>query len=114
LPFARWFILLTIGGEYLAGLPILIILVAASFLALASMPFIALFYSFDASWYFSISGVAQLAIVLLGNLLFVPRYGLAAAAWTRLATRLFLFGFSAGVGLYLYYRKYVQNTARPT
>jgi O-antigen/teichoic acid export membrane protein len=109
LPFAKYFILLTIGQDYMVGLPILIILVAASFLAIASIPFIALFYSFDASWYFSVSGIMQLIIVLVGNAVFVPIYGLEAAAWTRFATRLFLFLFTTLLGIYLYYTKYVRR-----
>ena len=104
IPLARLVIFLTIGPEYLAGVGIL--LTAASFLAIAAIPFIALFYSFDADWYFSISGILQLAIVLVGNAVLVPLYGLEAAAWTRLATRLFLFIFTAGVGLYLYQKHY--------
>ena len=112
-PIAKLVILLTIGPEYVAGVGVMLILTAASFLAIAAIPFIALFYSFDADWYFSISGILQLIIVLVGNAVFVPLYGLEAAAWTRLATRLFLFLFTAVIGLYLYNKHYgakTQNT----
>lgn len=105
-PLAEPILWLTVGPEYTSGLTALVILAGASFLAIASMPFIALFYSFEADWYFSVSGLIQLAIVLVGNLLFVPLYGLEAAAWTRLASRIFLFVFSTGTGLWLYHRHY--------
>ncbi len=105
-PFSGLLILLTIGPAYLPGVPILNILIAGSFLTIATIPFQALFYSLKADWYFSISGLAQLAIMVLGNGLLVPQYGLAASAWTRFVTRLFLFTFTAGVALWLYYRKY--------
>lgn len=109
IPFAKLLILLTIGSEYLSGVPILIILTAASFLAIAAIPFIALFYSFDANWYFSLSGLLQLAIVFIGNIVFVPIYGLQAAAWTRIITRLFLFIFVFALSMYLYYKNYVKK-----
>lgn len=106
-PLASPLIWWTIGPEYLAGVGVLQILLAASFLAIASMPFIALFYSFDADWYFSVSGIVQLAIVITGNALLVPIFDLDAAAWTRLASRIFLFGFTVSCGLYLYHKHYV-------
>lgn len=109
-PLAKWLILITIGGEYLAGSSILIILTASSFLAVAAIPFMALFYSFDADWFFSLSGILQLIIVLVGNFLFVPKYGLEAAAWTRLATRGFLFIFVLSLGSYLFYKNYVKKS----
>lgn len=92
----------SIGPDYLPALDIMRVLLAAGFVTIAAMPFIALFYAFDKPWYFSVSGVLQLAIVLLGNGLLVPEYGLAAAAWTRLGARTTLLVFTAGLGLYLY------------
>jgi O-antigen/teichoic acid export membrane protein len=109
IPFAKYLILFTIGEQYISGLSILITLSGASFLAVASIPFIALFYSFNANWYFSLSGILQLIIVLVGNFVFVPIYGLEAAAWTRVATRLFLFLFVISTSMTLYYRNYVKN-----
>lgn len=109
IPFSKWLILFTIGPEYLSGIPILIILIGASFLAIAAIPFIALFYSFDADWYFSLSGILQLVIVLVGNFIFVPIYGLQAAAWTRVTTRGFLFVFVLIISMYLYYKNYVKK-----
>lgn len=111
-PLARLVILLTIGPEYIAGVGVMLILTAASFLAIASIPFIALFYSLEANWYFSVSGILQLIIVLVGNAVFVPIYGLEAAAWTRFATRMFLFLFTVAVGLYLYRKHYGANTQK--
>jgi len=110
LPFAKWIIYFTIGTEYLSGLLIMNILVLSSFLAIASIPFIALFYSLNAHWYFSISAIFQLLIVLIGNFIFVPLIGLPAAAWTRLAVRLFLFIFTLITGLLLYKKQYVEKT----
>lgn len=111
LPLASPFIWLTVGPEYLPGTTILIIMTAASFITVASMPFIALFFSFDTDWYFSVSGLLQLLVILGGNLLFVPEYGLEAAAWTRFASRLVLFGFTTILASYIYYKNYVKVTS---
>lgn len=108
LPLTRWAILLTVGPAYAAGESILTVLMAASFLTIATVPFLALFYSFHADWYFSVSGVIQLLIVIVGNGVFVPRYGLEAAAWTRLLSRTFLFLFTVVAALLLYHKKYAQ------
>lgn len=102
IPFSKLLILLTIGDQYLPGVGQLNMLAASSFLTLATIPFLALFYSFKANWYFSISGILQLAIVILGNIIFVPSLGLDAAVWTRLAARGFLFVFTITTSLLLY------------
>jgi O-antigen/teichoic acid export membrane protein len=109
IPFGKLAILLTVGPEYLPGINILYILTAASFLAIAAVPFLALFYTFEASWYFSVSGILQLVIMIVGNAVFVPLYGLEAAAWTRLSTRLFLFIFTCLVALHQYKKRYPRH-----
>jgi len=108
IPLIKPVILLTIGNEYLAAQNILLILMASSFFALAAIPFIALFYALEADWYFSISGILQLAIVLIGNIFYVPQMGLEAAAWTRFFTRLFLLIFTALIGI-IVYKKQLKN-----
>ncbi|KUK79655.1 MAG: Putative polysaccharide biosynthesis protein [Microgenomates bacterium 39_7] len=89
-------IVYTIGSSYLEALGTLKILLAAGFVTIALMPFIAFFYSFNLSWYFSLSGVIQLIIVIFGNIWLVPLYGIEAAAWVRLVARgaLFLMTFA--------------------
>lgn len=109
MPLSKWVLLYTIGSAYLPGLSILNILVAASLLTVAVVPFIALFFSFDIPWYFSLSGVLQLVIIVVGNGIFVPEYGLAAAAWTRLAARLALFVFTLLLAVYMYKKTYATR-----
>lgn len=84
---AQPLIVYTIGTSYLPALAALKILLAAGFVTIALMPFIAFFYSFNLSWYFSVSGILQLIIVIGGNLWLVPVYGIEAAAWVRLIAR---------------------------
>jgi O-antigen/teichoic acid export membrane protein len=104
LPFSKFAIQLTIGPEYLGGEGVLVLLMAAAFLTVAVMPFIALFFSFNYPWYFSISGLVQLGIIIAGNSIFVPLYGLEAAAWTRVIARLVLFVGTVGFGLWGYWQ----------
>lgn len=83
LPVTRLILILTIGREYLPGLIPLIILVFNSFLTLAIMPLISFFYAVNHPKYFSWGGLLQVAIIVLGNVLFLSSYGLPAAAVVR-------------------------------
>ncbi|MGD9129862.1 MAG: oligosaccharide flippase family protein [Candidatus Woesebacteria bacterium] len=104
--FSKYLIIFTIGEQYLTGLNILIILLASSFITVATVPFIALFYSFKANWYFSLTGLLQLVIIVIGNAIFVPKYGLEASAITRLVARLVIFLFTLIIGFLLYKQTY--------
>jgi len=106
IPLAPLLVTITIGPDYLPGLPIMLLLLGAAFVTIAVVPFIALFFTLDAPWYFSVSGVSQLALIIVGNMLFVPTHGLPATAWTRLITRLFLLAFTVSLSFWLYRRKY--------
>lgn len=109
LPFTRFLIIYTIGSAYLSSLPILIILLASSFIAIIAMAYIALFYTFKLNWYFSISGILQLIVILIGNFIFVPQYGLEAAAITRLAARVVLLVFTLIAARIYYLRVYAHK-----
>lgn len=106
--FAQPLILCTIGRAYLPALVVLRIMFAAGFISIAVMPFIAMFYAFDKAWYFSVSGIVQLIIVLVGNSLFVPIYGIEAAAWTRVVARAVLLIFT----IYLARREFIKMVKR--
>jgi len=114
IPLSELSIILTIGPEYLAGTPILLILVASSFITLATIPFLALFYVFEKDWYFSVSGIGQLLIVVVGNYLLVPTMGLYGAAWTRFISRVFFFTFTIGLAIYIYRQKYLRAPTTST
>lgn len=90
LPFAPILVKLTIGHQYLAGMDSLIVLLAVGFLSIVIVPFTATFYAFRSNRYFSLAAFLQLAIMLIGNFIFVPQLGLVASVYTRLATRVAL------------------------
>lgn len=91
IPFAYQIIFYTIGAEYLSGVTALILLVLNAFLSFALVPYIAVFYSLDRPSYFSIGGVIQASVIILGSFFFLKEYGIEAAAWSRLmATILFM------------------------
>lgn len=109
IPLAKPVILLTIGADYLAAQSLLLILVAAALFSIAVVPFIALFYSLEANWYFSVAGILQLLIVFSGNLIYVPAMGLTAAAWTRFAVKLFLLIFTIIAGWLVFKKQYPKT-----
>ena len=80
----------TIGPQYLAGMDSLVVLLAVGFLSIIIVPFGATFYAFKSNRYFSLSAFLQLAIMLVGNLIFVPQLGLVASVYTRLIARVAL------------------------
>ncbi|KKQ09312.1 MAG: hypothetical protein UT13_C0001G0511 [Candidatus Pacebacteria bacterium GW2011_GWF2_38_9] len=104
LPFAPLLIHWTIGPAYAGGSEILVVLLAAGFISIALMPFIATFYAFKSNLYFSLSAILQLVIVLVGNFYFVPKLGLTASVYTRLIARIALLVFT-WLMLWINYRR---------
>lgn len=93
-PFAGLAIRLTIGSAYLAGTLPLQILILAAGLAGAATPFVALFYLFDRPQYYAIAGIIQTVVLVLGDLIFIPRLGLVGSAWVRVVVRLVILVFT--------------------
>jgi O-antigen/teichoic acid export membrane protein len=96
LPFARLSLVLTIGPEYLPGLQVLTILVFNAFLSLAIVPYISFFYAVEHPEYFSLGGILQVAIIIVGNWWFLPIYGIEAAAWTKVISQVCFGVFTTG------------------
>lgn len=94
IPLASLAISLTIGGAYLSGtLPLQILIIAAG-LSGAAAPYVALFYLFDKPQYYAIAGIIQTAILICGDLVFIPNFGLIGAAWVRVIVRLVILIFT--------------------
>ncbi|HYD35457.1 MAG TPA: oligosaccharide flippase family protein [Vitreimonas sp.] len=89
LPVAKWVLTLSIGPEYISGLVPMTILVLNAFWALAVVPYVSFFYAVEYPSYFSIGGVLQVVIIVIGNVLFLEQYGLDAAAWSRVVATVF-------------------------
>lgn len=100
-PLTPLIIWISLGSSYLAGAGILSVLLLASLITLATMPFIAVFYAVDRPEYFSIAGIAQLIVVIGGNILFTPVFGLWGAAGVRLASRVALAVITIGWGVWM-------------
>ncbi len=94
LPFSPLLIHWTIGPQYVAGNEILVVLLAAGFLSIASIPFVATFYAFKNNSYFSTSAAIQLIIIFIGNFYFLPKIGLAASVYTKLISKVALLLFT--------------------
>ena len=94
IPFSALAINLTIGSAYLSGtLPLQILIIAAG-LSGAAAPFVALFYLFDRPEYYAYTGIIQTAILIIGDLVFIPQYGLIGAAWVRVLVRVVILVFT--------------------
>lgn len=113
LPFVHFSIQISLGHQYIAGEKYLPLLIFSGVLLIMSVPFSALFYSFDHPKYFSMSGIGQMLITIVGGLIFIPRFGLEGAAWVKIATRLFLLLFTMGFALYGYRQKKLKRSAVP-
>lgn len=94
IPFASLAITLTIGTSYLAGTLPLQILIFSTALAGATIPYTALFYLFDTPQYYTYFGIIQIIVLVVGDLIFIPQFGLIGAAWVRVAVRLAIFVFT--------------------
>jgi O-antigen/teichoic acid export membrane protein len=66
----------------------MIILVFNAFLSLAIVPYISFFYAVEHPNYFSIGGTLQVVIIAVISVLFLEKYGITAAAWSRVLATL--------------------------
>lgn len=110
LTLAKHMIIFTVGNEYLPGLNVLYVLLAAIFTMIATVPFTALFYTFDRHIFFSVTGALQVLLIVGGNLLLIPMFGLIGTAYAQLTTRFILFAVTVFWGL-IVYRNQFNNTS---
>lgn len=106
LPLLSFITKITIGTDYLVALYPLRVLLASVFIYVISIPFSALFYSFDKDSYFSISGIIQLVSLLIGNYLLVPQGGITGSAYAQLLSRIILLVFTILFACKAYKEKY--------
>ncbi|HEX7017310.1 MAG TPA: oligosaccharide flippase family protein [Patescibacteria group bacterium] len=106
---APFLITFTVGNDYLPALSTLRILLAAAFAMIATVPFTALFYSLSDPKYFSITGIIQMLIVVGGNFLLVPVYGLIGSAIAELIARLAIFALTLSWAAWILRQKYLST-----
>lgn len=94
LPLAGFSIWVTIGKSYLAGTTPLQILLFSTSLSAAISPYVALFYLFDRPEYYAISGIIQTIILIVGDYLLIPHFGLIGAAGVRVIVRVVVLFFT--------------------
>lgn len=87
-------IILTVGKEFLAAVPALQLLFIATAVLTATSPFVALFYLFDRPIYFALSGILSTVLLLGGDLLLIPEFGLLGASYARLIMRIIVLLFT--------------------
>jgi O-antigen/teichoic acid export membrane protein len=107
LPLVPYLIFLTVGQAYLPAETTLRLLTVAGVLTVVSVPLIAVFYSFKSmEWYFSVAGLIQLVVMVAGNLILIPLYGIEGAAMTRIAVKAALILLTLTLGAVAYHRAY--------
>lgn len=109
---APFFLQFLLGAAYSTGGEVVTLLVLGAMLLLATIPLIACFYSLDEDWYFSVSGVFQLTVLVGLNVWLLPQLGLLGAAWARFITRVVLFGFTVVSLIWILRKKGYFKTAR--
>ena len=109
MPFLPLIINITIGPDYLVAKPALTVLLASVFMYIISVPFSALFFAFDNTKYFSLSGLIQLIAIVFGNYLLVPSYGIIGSAFAQLFSRLLLLIFTLCFAYYTYKNQFYYN-----
>lgn len=94
LPLASLAIRLTIGSAYLSSTVPLQILLFSTAITGAITPYVALFYLFDKPQYYAVAGIIQTLVLIVGDLLTIPSYGLLGSAWSRVGVRLAIMVFT--------------------
>lgn len=100
LPFSELLLLFTAGHSYLGGTFSLQILLLAAAAQIITTPFTAIFYALDRPNYFAISSIAQIIILVIGDVVLTPAYGIAGASTAKFITRFSIFAFSFVYALY--------------
>ncbi len=103
---AKQMILVTIGPDYLSGINVLYVLLTSVFITIATVPFTALFYSFNKNLYFSLTGIVQVVLILTGNFVLIPKIGLMGAAYTQLIAMFAIFVLTLTWSLTIYNKKF--------
>lgn len=109
IPLSSLAINLTIGSSYTVATAPLQILLISTALYGATAPFAALFYAFDRPQYYAIAGLLQTILLIAGDYLLIPRYGLEGSAWVRVGIRLILFIFTILYALRAYHNHFVSR-----
>ena len=82
---------LCLGPSYEASIPLLRILAVGTGIMFASSPFSMAFYAFGQSRALALLGPTHIVVFFSTLKLFIPRFGIAGAAWAFSLTQLFLF-----------------------
>jgi stage V sporulation protein B len=107
LPLSHYLIRFTIGPDYLQADLAMKLLMIAGVLTMISTLFMAMFYSFKGmDSYFSVAGILQLVVMLGGDLILIPLYGISGAALTRIISKVVLLVVTMIWGGYHYYQLY--------
>jgi O-antigen/teichoic acid export membrane protein len=84
---AKPLLLLSAGTAYLPALPAVQLLLISSTITMATVLFIAPFYTLNYPQYFMYTGLLQIAALVIGNLMLMPLLGITGSAWAKIGMR---------------------------
>lgn len=108
IPLSKIGLLISVGSQYLDAHSTLNLLLVSTSLSVAVTPFVALFYLFDRPSYYAFSGIIQTVLLLLGDYILIPLFGISGAAWSRVVVRVIILIFTLIYAKYTY--KSIYNT----
>ena len=86
-------------------MPLYVILAYGTLLSVLAIPFTLAIIVFNRTYIATISCFVQLLINVVGNFIFIPRYGIMGAAYTFAASSVVMFMWSLVWALYLMKKK---------
>lgn len=99
---SQYLISFLFGTKYLASMPVYLILAYGYLLNILIVPFSLLVNVFNRTYWIAVSGVMQVAVILIGNAVFIPTYGIMGAAYTFALATAFIFIWNIALAVYLF------------
>jgi O-antigen/teichoic acid export membrane protein len=84
---AKPLLLLTAGSDFMGALSTMNYLIISGLVMTAAIPFDAVFYAVDFPAYFAIAGVIQTLVLIIGNSVLIPIFGIEGAGMAKLIMR---------------------------
>lgn len=91
IPLANWIVPLCFGSQYTESIAVLQILLVAFILLFMTMPLEQAFFALGKPQFITVVKYLQILILIVLNILFIPKYGVIAAAFNVLIIRIFSF-----------------------
>ena len=93
-PFTKTLIILTAGRQYIQATSAVQYLLTAGMVAVATTPFVSMFYVLEKPAYFAASGIVQTISLIIANIILIPQVGILGAGQAKMIMRIITFLFT--------------------